>query len=102
MEFTHLVDPSHGWFKVKRDYLIRLGVLNKITGYSYQRNGFVYLEEDCDASTFFNHLDALGKKWEVVYKPTNRASKVRGYDQFELRPGEGLASGLALHTVGSI
>lgn len=106
LKFTHLADPSHGWVKVKRSQLIRMGVLNKISGYSYEKGDHVYLEEDTDASEFFNRLDALGKKWEVVYKTTiSKQSKVRSYNQFEPRQGEAFASGLSntyLHSTGRI
>lgn len=47
-------DPGHGWLAVKRAELIKLDILSKITHCSYQsRSGkTVYLEEDCDLSTF--------------------------------------------------
>lgn len=106
LKFVLYADPSHGWVKVKRDQLIRMGILNRISGYSYERGQYIYLEEDTDASEFFNRLDALGKKWEVVYKTTiSKQSKVRGYDQFEPRQGEAFASGLSntyLHSTGRI
>ena len=104
LKFTHLADPSHGWVKVKRSQLIRFGVLNQISGCSYERKGFVYLEEDSDASTFFLRLDTMGKPWEVIYKTTmSKASKVRSYNQFEIRQGEAFLSGASntyLHTKG--
>jgi hypothetical protein len=46
-------DPGHGWMAVKRKELIEMGILHTITAYSYQKGKTVYLEEDCDASTFF-------------------------------------------------
>ena len=47
-------DPGHGWLEVPRSELARLGILDRITRYSYQsRDGAtVYLEEDCDLSTY--------------------------------------------------
>ncbi len=55
-------DASHGWLKAPRQLLIDLGILEKITAYSYQsETGFsVYLEEDCDASIFLKALEAKG------------------------------------------
>lgn len=57
-------DPGHGWLAVKRTELQRLGILNKITSYSYQRGGTVYLEEDCDASTFMQAKKDAGEAVE--------------------------------------
>lgn len=47
-------DSGHGWLAVSRRQLVVLNILNKITEYSYQSKSgqTVYLEEDCDASTF--------------------------------------------------
>ena len=49
--FTFISDPGHGWLVVDRKILEELGIANDITGYSYQEDGIVYLEEDCDYST---------------------------------------------------
>lgn len=46
-------DPGHGWLAVKRQELTDLSIADKITTYSYVKGGTVYLEEDCDLSTFF-------------------------------------------------
>lgn len=47
-------DPGHGWLKVPRDDLVELNIEEKITPYSYMSCGgrVVYLEEDCDLSTY--------------------------------------------------
>lgn len=50
------VDPGHGWLQVKYDDLITLGVLDKISAYSYRGNEIAYLEEDIDAGIY---IDAL-------------------------------------------
>ena len=54
-------DPGHGWLEVTRAELERLGLLDKISGYSYQSiDGlFVYLEEDSDLMKF-----AKARGWE--------------------------------------
>ena len=51
--YTLYSDPGHGWLAVKAVELKELGILEKITSYSYMRGETVYLEEDCDLSTFF-------------------------------------------------
>lgn len=52
--YTFHTDPGHGWLQVPRAHLEELGILEKITAYSYQDldGSSWYLEEDCDATTF--------------------------------------------------
>lgn len=47
-------DAGHAWLAVKRDLLESLGIADKISGCSYIKGKTVYLEEDCDVSTFIN------------------------------------------------
>ena len=80
-------DPGHGWLKVTRKELVRLGILDKITGFSYQRGDFVYLEEDCDLSTFLDakeKIDGLSYS-EIIIKSqhTNNESRIRNYYSFQ-------------------
>jgi hypothetical protein len=50
-------DPGHGWLEVRRSDLKLMGIIQKISGYSYEdREGNVYLEEDCDASIYIETL----------------------------------------------
>jgi hypothetical protein len=46
-------DPGHGWLAVRRKELVELSIADKITRYSYAKGETVYLEEDCDLTTFF-------------------------------------------------
>ena len=62
-------DPGHGWLAVKEKELEALGLLEKVSGYSYIKGKTVYLEEDCDAALFFNAYEAVFGK-----KPTYRES----------------------------
>ena len=75
-------DPGHGWVAVKRTLLRTLGIEDRITPYSYQRGGTVYLEEDCDMATF--HHAAVAAGWEVNYLPvhTDKRSPIRAYERF--------------------
>ena len=80
-------DPGHGWLAVKRKELAALGLLDKISIYSYQRGATVYLEEDCDMSTFYK-----AKTWcdctHWLTKTTDRLSHIRGYDHFQITEEE--------------
>ena len=77
--FTHYTDPSHGWVEVPRALLHELGIADKITSYSYQRGEDVFLEEDCDLSTFDRAMTKAGRPFELieVYEPRHRESWVR-------------------------
>lgn len=88
MSYTFFSDSGHGWLKVSAWKLIDLDLLSKITRYSYMSPSgrWVYLEEDCDLTTY---LVALGKNhagWDaglgVKVKHSERSS-IRGYPRID-------------------
>jgi hypothetical protein len=81
-KYMFFCDPGHGWLRVSRSELDKLGILNQITHYSYQRGDCVFLEEDCDLSTFLMAKAARGQPVELCEAHTNRQSKIRGYSSF--------------------
>lgn len=94
--FKFYPDAGHGWLAVKRKLLIELGILNKITGYSYQKGQTVYLEEDCDASTFIDALKEKGIEYDIIH-PNNwpDRSPIRSYEYFQMTTTE-LANSLGM------
>lgn len=78
-------DPGHGWLAVKRQELIDLGILAKISPYSYQKGATVYLEEDCDLSVFMAAKRELGEAVNIVEKHTDKSHPIRSYDYFSIR-----------------
>lgn len=80
-EYYFHSDPGHAWLAVKRKELVRLKILNQISGFSYQKGDTVYLEEDCDAGVFMNaKRDA---KEEVTFKETYQENTpIRNYPYF--------------------
>lgn len=85
MEKTYpfFTDPGHGWLRVPRRDLVTLGVAHRITPYSYQKDAYVYLEEDCDASRFLQAAEAAG--WKVTVQERVQArhpSVIRTYDEY--------------------
>lgn len=74
-------DPAHAWLRISRKDADFLGILPKITAFSYQSKAgnTLYLEEDCDAplaiETLRARTDAL-PKW-MMDKHTNKSSPVR-------------------------
>ena len=53
-KYRFIHDPGHGWLEVPTGELVRLGIANQISSFSYiSKDGKkVYLEEDCDLAVF--------------------------------------------------
>ena len=84
MKITYFNDGGHGWYSVKRSKLAAMGVLGKVSGFSYQKGDSVYLEEDCDAGLFFNALTEEEKQSIKVIDSYSQACPVRNYERFSL------------------
>ena len=75
-------DPGHAWARVPKARLVRLGIADKISTYSYMNGTNAFLEEDCDLSVLIAALKERG--YEIKFKEghTNRSSKIRSYDSY--------------------
>lgn len=83
-KFDFITDPGHGWVKVPVSLLRTLLISADITRYSYYRDGFAYLEEDLDASTFHQAYEKCFG-FPPEYRERNagqRSSRVRNYEQY--------------------
>jgi hypothetical protein len=80
--FTYYQDPGHGWVAVPRSLLVELGIEDEITPYSYQRLDEVFLEEDCDLSTFTRAMGAMGREFKTLETYTNGDSFVRSLPSY--------------------
>jgi hypothetical protein len=78
--FAFYSDPSHGWLQVPKALIKELGIANEISGYSYERGLYVYLEEDCDFSVFTN---AVPEKIAIHADHYENESRVRSYTPYE-------------------
>tara|TARA_B100000900_G_scaffold37245_1_gene27965 strand:+ start:2069 stop:2392 length:324 start_codon:yes stop_codon:yes gene_type:complete len=80
----HFIDPGHGWYKVSRKLLRKMNLLSKISSFSYQKNDWVYLEEDCDATIFFDRYKELFGEIQirVTSNIAENMSSIRYYDSF--------------------
>jgi hypothetical protein len=83
LRFTFYSDPAHGWLEVPRDLLHGLGIADKITRYSYQRMDKVFLEEDCDFTTFARAMKAQGLSFDVMETYTNGDSFIRSLPSYK-------------------
>lgn len=79
-------DPGHGWLKVPRRELKKLGIDKEITGFSHQRGEDTYLEEDVDAPRFIKALEEKeGRPFDMARTRehfVDKSSKVRGYETY--------------------
>lgn len=81
--FTYHVDPGHGWLAVPATLLSSLGIADKVSGFSYLRDGIAYLEEDCDASMFLDAYTAReGSAPTVREAHTHGDSPIRRYPRY--------------------
>jgi len=79
-------DSGHSWIAVKRNYLKSLGVLDKITCFSYQRGETIYLEEDYDAGLFIESFSRVyGHKPKIVEGSYSDNSPIRYYRSFQIQ-----------------
>lgn len=76
-------DPGHGWLKCKRKLLVDLGIADKISRFSYQRNDDVFLEEDCDVSLFMKAMESRGVQVTFKHHSTNKSSRIRSYWSYQ-------------------
>ena len=76
-------DPGHGWLEVTRAECTRLGILDKISHYSYQRGDKVYLEEDCDASLWAEAKKTAGEEFTFDEQHLDE-TPIRDYQSFGL------------------
>jgi hypothetical protein len=76
-------DPGHGWLEVPasmaKQYLREK--YRQISCYSYQKNGVLFLEEDCDASLFLTALASKNIKLHLERKYLE-ITPIRGYKSF--------------------
>jgi len=89
-------DPGHGWLEVPLSELIDLEIHKEITGFSYfdPKTKTCFLEEDCDAGTYFESLKSRGVKliFDEVYSDDD--SFVRSLPSYEtIRPLFGVVTG---------
>jgi len=81
--YTRYSDPGHSWMAVKRNELIRLGILHLISSYSYQKGETVYLEEDCDLRKFERAKTEKGESWSFTMTYREK-TPIRRYKSFFL------------------
>ncbi len=80
----HHYDSAHGWIKVTMSDLFELGVKNRISGCSYMKSNYVYLEEDGDATSYCNALVKNYIPFEIKSVDDGDYSRIRNYPSFDV------------------
>jgi hypothetical protein len=78
-------DAGHGWLEVPIADVKKLGIYDKITAYSYIKGDKLYIEEDCDASTFCRAFEQYtGHKMSraIIKDDYCDVSPIRNYRHF--------------------
>lgn len=75
-------DPGHAWARFPKSRLVKLGIADKISAYSYQRGDNAFLEEDCDLSVLITALKAQGYGIKFDENHANKSSKIRSYNSY--------------------
>jgi hypothetical protein len=77
-------DAGHAWLRVRAWHLARLGIAHQVSRYSYEdRQGYAYLEEDCDAPRFLAAAEAAGEPITITDRDDGATSRVRNLDAYE-------------------
>ncbi len=88
-KYIFINDPGHAWLKVPAAELALFNVVNKISAYSYIKDGYVYLEEDCDAGIFLRarfpgiEPQEVGRQF-IIDRHNDNESIIREYDPYRL------------------
>lgn len=75
-------DPGHAWAEVDKTLLKELGIRSQISGYSYQKDDKVFLEEDCDLPKFIQAWEAAGNTYSFT-ELHKENTPIRNYPKYK-------------------
>jgi hypothetical protein len=79
MKLDFYSDPGHGWLAVPLELLDLLGLVDKVSTYSYIYGGRAHLEEDCDYSLFAAAMNERKIPFTIREHRCNGRSRIRSY-----------------------
>lgn len=83
--YTVFEDDMHAWVRVPFAEILRLGIQNDITPYSFLKNGVAYLEEDTDLVTWYKaHEAKYGEAPRLNAYHINGESRIRSYPRYKI------------------
>lgn len=77
-------DPGHGWLRVPKKILAELGIEDKISGFSYMKGKYVYLEEDADLDLFAKAVGNFDEWKELMSESYSENTAIRRYSRYEI------------------
>lgn len=80
---NYFSDPGHSWLAVKLDMLHILGIVDKISAFSYVKGRTAYLEEDVDAPVFIKAYEKRFGKIMFNEKYSDK-SPIRSYRSYSV------------------
>jgi hypothetical protein len=92
LKITHIDNGGHGYYSVSKELIQKLNLKNEISGFSGMDKNRVYLEEDCDATKFFNKLRESAIEYEIKSSYNLNFRKSHNYDVkfFDIKVGDEL------------
>ena len=82
MKLDFYEDPGHGWLAVPLELLDTLGLIDRVSRYSYLRGRYAHLEEDCDYSLFAQAMRERNVPFTIREHHTDNRSRIRGYASY--------------------
>ena len=82
MKLDFYEDPGHGWLAVPLELLDSLGLVDRVSSYSYIRGRFAHLEEDCDYSLFAAAMRERNAPFTLREHRCNGRSRIRSYSSY--------------------
>jgi hypothetical protein len=86
MDITIYSDEGHGWGKVNKALLHKLKIADKISSYSYMREGKAYLEEDVDLNILVMALIDAKKPFRFEHRVSPKRCRIRDYESYKYEP----------------
>ena len=84
ISIDYVQDPGHGWLAADVQSLRGLGLLDKVTRFSYRDGDLVWLEEDCDGPAYLRSLSAAGRAYKIIETHTRGDAWIRRLPRFEV------------------
>jgi hypothetical protein len=79
--YTWHVDCGHEWLEVTKAELERLNGVKYYSRFSYQKDGNVFLEGDCDAEKFLQAKNFCGEKVSFTEKVYQGDAPLRTFER---------------------
>ena len=78
-KYTVWTDPSHAWIEVPKREVKELGLLDRISTFSFEKGDNLYLEEDVDGAMFLDRINEDIFELDERYEDESRVRKYKPY-----------------------